>query len=181
MRRGAERSQAGFTVIEVIVVVALVVALLLVTLPLWGRARSKRIEAVCKNNLTQIGFAFMDYADDNEGHAPDRGIEHKWDALIWPYIADDSFFECPADTLGYYEQFGTSYKWRSTEEVSPDHPQRALSGKNLNDAKPRWLILAFEASHGWHEVGHINGVTLNEQAQSFTLEEFDENLTESPK
>jgi type II secretory pathway pseudopilin PulG len=65
--------QAAFTRLELGVVLACVVLLGLVTLPLLGRSHSAASEAVCMNNLRNLGRALLIYSDQNRGFIPEEG------------------------------------------------------------------------------------------------------------
>ena len=64
-------SRRGFTLVELLIVVAILVLLLAVLLPALTRARKNAENAACKNNLRQIGLAMQMYVTDNGGRFPD--------------------------------------------------------------------------------------------------------------
>jgi prepilin-type N-terminal cleavage/methylation domain-containing protein/prepilin-type processing-associated H-X9-DG protein len=57
----------GFTLVELLVVIAIVALLLALLLPALERAREQGNRAVCLNNLHQLTLAWILYADDNDG------------------------------------------------------------------------------------------------------------------
>lgn len=66
-------SRAAFTRFELAVVLACVCLLGLVVLPMLGRSRAAGSEAVCMNNLRNLGRAFLVYSDQNGGYVPNEG------------------------------------------------------------------------------------------------------------
>jgi len=73
-RPGRLRAAAGFTMIELLVVVAIIALLVGILLPTVGRCRELSRRAVCLTNLKHIGTAAMSYAADSNMHIP-RGCD----------------------------------------------------------------------------------------------------------
>jgi prepilin-type N-terminal cleavage/methylation domain-containing protein len=66
--KGAEtRAGKGFTLLELLVVVAIIGLLAALLLPALSGARHRAMQARCVSNLRQIGLAAHLYWDDNEG------------------------------------------------------------------------------------------------------------------
>jgi prepilin-type N-terminal cleavage/methylation domain-containing protein/prepilin-type processing-associated H-X9-DG protein len=63
----------GFTLIEILVVIAIIGVLLAILLPALERSREQANTVRCSNNLSQIGLALTLYAQENHGAFP-RGI-----------------------------------------------------------------------------------------------------------
>lgn len=62
----------GFTLVELLVVVAVIAILAGLLLPALGRAKSSSWKTACLANLRQQGVAWTLYLDDNAGRFPDR-------------------------------------------------------------------------------------------------------------
>ncbi|HVM46435.1 MAG TPA: DUF1559 domain-containing protein [Candidatus Acidoferrum sp.] len=60
----------AFTLVELLVVIAVVALLAALLLPALASAREKSRKAACISNLRQLGIAVQSYASDNEGKIP---------------------------------------------------------------------------------------------------------------
>ena len=133
MRRSFEkpgRRGRAFTLVELLIVVAVIALLIGVLGPALGSAASAARETKCSSNLRQLGVAWAAYAVDYDGKAAplaytDMSIIGAGDGVYWfgtdgsrtgdvdysrgiltPYLSApagrDSVFECPAQPWGSY-------------------------------------------------------------------------------
>ena len=66
----SQRKRAAFTLVELLVVIALIAILIGILLPVLNRARESGNRIACMNNLKQIATAFLMYTQDNKGWFP---------------------------------------------------------------------------------------------------------------
>jgi prepilin-type N-terminal cleavage/methylation domain-containing protein/prepilin-type processing-associated H-X9-DG protein len=66
------KPQAAFTLVELLVAIAVVVLLAAIVTPALARAKEKAKQAACLANLRQVGAAFAQYLADFDGILPDR-------------------------------------------------------------------------------------------------------------
>ena len=59
--------QRGFTLIELLVVIAIIALLMALLMPALERAKEQAQRMICLNNLKELTFGWLLYADDNEG------------------------------------------------------------------------------------------------------------------
>ena len=91
----------GFTLVELLAVIAVVSILAALMVPLSCRARERARRTACKDNLGRIGRALLMYAGGSGGEFP-RGTDSVLSdmTLLWSegYVKDAKTFECPSAT-----------------------------------------------------------------------------------
>src|SRR5579872_4474010 len=60
--------RSGFTLVELIVVIAIIAVLIALLAPCLSRARAQARTVQCMSNMRQVGLALLSYADAHEGY-----------------------------------------------------------------------------------------------------------------
>ncbi len=68
------RSRSGLTLIELIVVIAIIGMLAPILLPSPAREREAARRSSCQNNLRQFGLVFKLYAHESQGQPSERSV-----------------------------------------------------------------------------------------------------------
>jgi prepilin-type N-terminal cleavage/methylation domain-containing protein len=110
--------QRAFTLIEMIVVVAIIVVLAALILPAMRHARHTAKTTMCLSNVRQIGVILNAYLVTSQGVMP---ALHNRESKAIPLPAIDTalllpgesteVFKCPSDAKDLYNASGTSYLW----------------------------------------------------------------------
>lgn len=61
------RRRAGFTLVELLIVIGIIVLLISILLPALSKARRQADSAICLSNLHQLSLAFVQYVTENQG------------------------------------------------------------------------------------------------------------------
>lgn len=110
----------GFTLIEMLVVIAIIATLAGIGYPVSRSLIEKSRETACLGNLRSLGVALQSCLQDNNEIMPDMEIGRAsktenlavLDTVLLPYLETSDVFRCPADEI-LFEKTGSSYNWNS--------------------------------------------------------------------
>ena len=155
-RRRCSFLSSGFTLIELLVVLGIIAVLAGLLFPTFRRVRDQASAAVCSNNLSQIGKAFLMYAQENNGKFPfhaDWGAPQKEDWLHWQpgpgrdpnnlpktsaiakYLGsfDGKLLRCPADDVTNRKKFDSMKRGPTRYEFS--YTMNGLFASNISNVR----------------------------------------------
>ena len=102
----------AFTLIDLLVVIAIIAILAAILFPVFARARENARRSSCQSNLKQIGLGLMQYVQDYDGTFPFQ-LDHNandfgettqinsnetWINKVQPYTRSFQVFTCPSAT-----------------------------------------------------------------------------------
>lgn len=187
----------GMTLMELIVVIAIITALAAIIFPVYFKSREKAKQSTCLSNLRQLGMASLMYAQDHDGFFPpyinrlDFTDTHplgegycRADLLysaLKSYVGDSKVWFCPSDSYagraieyhGVFHEY-TSYKYCFKITLSVTVDGWYVHGELHNSAAetpiigdPLWL--KDENNHGFTgpHFGKCNDVYADGHAELF--------------
>lgn len=123
----ASSRPAGFTLMELLVVIALIATLVAILLPAVNRTHEAGRSAACLSNLRQAGIALQLYTQDYNQRLPfmrDQSLTTTNelpgpDLVLSNYLGNVRVLRCPSDRVLVFEKTGSSYSWNSLLNGQP--------------------------------------------------------------
>lgn len=153
-------TRRGFTMVELLVVVGILVLLAAISVPIVSGAIRSGQKAGCLSKLREIGVGLESYLGDHNDRFPDiemgtfdpSGEVPTLEGVLAAYLPDPDVFRCPADDE-LHQATGSSYFWNSTQSGRHRLQTSFLGTENRPELVP--LVLDKEAFHG-----EVNGTNI---------------------
>ena len=157
----------GFTLIEILVVTAIMSMLAAALVPVVGRVKESARRATCQSNLKQLGLGIQQYIADYDGRIPPQQLGaapalYAWPSMILPYVKNAQVFTCPS----YEDQFLPDTKFIGTQTGSNGKAANSYCGYGTNDGSSSGIPGRFLGtltysrnvivSTGWRTAGFSN-------------------------
>jgi prepilin-type N-terminal cleavage/methylation domain-containing protein len=112
----------GFTLTELLVVLAVIGTLAGIGIPLARSFVARSREASCLNNLRSLGVGLESYLQDHNGILPTLAVGRAskseqadvLETVLLPYVENAEAFKCPHDSE-QFQKSGSSYLWNSLQ------------------------------------------------------------------
>ncbi len=160
----------AFTLVEMLVVVAILGILAAILFPAFARARENARRASCMSNLKQLDLGLLQYTQDYNERLPNvtdgaagAGMGGGWTfysafgppssafdpskGSLFPYVKSAQIYVCPSDSLGQSQ--GQSYATNSCLNPGPqDATSHLREGKSLAAfaETSKWMALGEEGT-----------------------------------
>jgi prepilin-type N-terminal cleavage/methylation domain-containing protein/prepilin-type processing-associated H-X9-DG protein len=137
-RNRSSRKLAGFTLVELLVVIGIVTVLIALLLPALSKAKEAGNRTTCLANQRQLVAAWHLYADDNRGwmvrSVPEyaRRVDKPipWimlglgeaamaDGALWKYLRNTAVYHCPGDDSAHLVSYSINVYLRGAESHRP--------------------------------------------------------------
>lgn len=151
-------SNRGFSLVELLVVITIIIALAAIAVVVSRTAMSRAHAVKCSNNLRQIGLATMMYAADNQMTLPVTSHQRRqggksWSLTLQPYSGGKINFKCAQDN-----NKTRAYTYLINDFLTPNPagaPQLNYSRLAKID-RPESTLLFAEASPGYVNSDHFH-------------------------
>ena len=127
------KEKAAFTLIELLIVIAIIAILAAMIMPVLARAKESGRRIYCLNNLKQLSLCCQMYVNDSQGYYPPRDNTSRWpNRFSDSYGGNINLLLCPTDVA-----------------MNPGSPPESVGMSNSNnvaDASPRSYFI-----NGWND------------------------------
>jgi prepilin-type N-terminal cleavage/methylation domain-containing protein len=127
-------NRAAFTLLELLIVIAIIAGLAALLLSVLARTRQHSLSVPCTSNLHQLQLAWKIYVEDYEGEYPSMIGQ------IFPYVRNKQVFVCPLDHFG-----GASP--HATRRLSSPVSYFYLLSDDVNSPRHIEILRRYDANH----------------------------------
>jgi prepilin-type N-terminal cleavage/methylation domain-containing protein len=171
------RTTAGFTLIEILVVIAIIAVLAGILMPAMNAARERARQTTCCNNLRQLGIATTHFSEENNLNLPlgksDSGDIFYSDLLCVPYVVPGpSTLATTSERTAYARQLRITGKLNGIF-YCPDTGDHTSPSYGMNAFDDTKIVSQTTKLAGSHPYG-LSKVVQSGQSGSVSLAEIPE-------
>lgn len=162
----------AFTLIELLIVIAVIGILLAVLTPALKKAKNAARKLICSSNVRQFGIALNAYTMDHDQRLPPSSChldapQQYWLHVLSHYSDADLLYCCPSDTSKEFvdwdrplEEQDDDLRWSSYAVNSMTDPDCPLNQGRYNRLdqipQPRYCVYLCEAPEHWVHEDHLH-------------------------
>lgn len=161
--------RSAFTLIEILVVLAIIGILAALLFPVFGRARENARRASCQSNLRQIGLGMEQYVSDyDESYPPEivplTSPKVTFVTQLQPYLKNEQVFICPSGSLEETQTLELAevkdLLWVADASSGWSSPSRGHYGLNVTAALVRPYTVTYPSQKlligesSWYEIAN---------------------------
>lgn len=117
--RKAVKNLSRFTLVELLITIAIIAILAAILLPALNRARQKAKDISCLSNLKQIGLYLMEYTEQNNGYFPKANGLLTAGAESW---SGSGRWQDGLYALKSGKKTANKLHWRTSDNTTPSRP-----------------------------------------------------------
>ncbi len=147
-RRGRRDAGNAFTLIEMLVVIAIIALLTSLLMPVISKARSKSMNLNCQSNLRQCMAGLMEFAMDHDTNVPLRYYQGNGPGTwrSWAYVLNGTgYMKDYNSQQGYIKRRVYSCPLSAGKERQVNRSQELVYGINLFAYGPKGTMSAYKS------------------------------------
>ena len=147
------RVSRGFTLVEMLVVTAIIVILAAIAMPVFETAIKRAERVSCLSNIRNLGTAANLYADDYDDKYPPARVAPPtvyvatcWDVTMYDYFTNEEMLVCPSDQAPSFANGYTCYvhSYGANWDITMVNGTTGLALTRAAIDRPHDTILFFE-------------------------------------
>jgi prepilin-type N-terminal cleavage/methylation domain-containing protein/prepilin-type processing-associated H-X9-DG protein len=141
--------KAAFTLIELLIVIAIIALLAAILFPVFALARENARRASCQSNEKQIALGLIQYSQDYDDRLPAYVFGEYWHERTEPYIKSQQIMRCPSapklkSATGFtnvkFPTYGLLFDGRAGDREAPYTP-RGTHLSEFKEVSRTWLLV----------------------------------------
>jgi prepilin-type processing-associated H-X9-DG protein/prepilin-type N-terminal cleavage/methylation domain-containing protein len=156
-KQNASARRSGFTLIEILIVIAIIALLAAILFPVFARVRENARRTSCASNLKQIGTAVQMYIQDNDEHLPTAGSDSSTGGdivgILTPYTKQQygqGIWKCPSHTSfpsdgSWTSSYGYNWQYLLAQGPNPTDPYPHTDDSSYEGFYNPGVVLSFLA------------------------------------